>query len=438
MHAVVSIAGNDLRLLLRDRTAFFFTVIFPVLFGLGFGFIFQATMGGGGGDATIRVAVVDLDGSDVSAAFVGALDDAADLEVVAIADEERAAGEVRAGAFAAAVVVPAGFGDGLDGVFAGEPLKIRGVVDPSRQAETAMVQGLVQAAAFQALVAGFTDPERALPMLEEARGALAAVEGGNVVQRALVSQAIASAEAVLRGAADDDVADGGNEADSGDAGFAFNPVEVSLVSAAQTETGPRLDSAFQITFPQGAAWGLVGCVTGFGLALVAERDRGTLMRLRTASIRGVDVLLGKSLACFVTATSVLSLTLLVFLPFGVSVPSPLKLAVVFVVTAWAFVGLMALLATATRSEQGAEGFVRAVLLVMALVGGAGVPKFFLEQVHPWLPYVSPFGWAIAGLEGATWRQLSWAQLATPLAVLMLIGTACFAGGLALFGRWKHH
>lgn len=439
MSPVLSIAMNDLKLLLRNRTACFFTVIFPVIFGLGFGFIFKATMSGGGGDARIEIAVVDLDHSDVSQAFIDALKDTGDIDVAMVDSEEQAATDVRSGRYAASVVVPEGFSEGMDSVFTGGGLEIRGVVDPSRAAESAMVEGLAQAAGFRALASGFTDPGRSIRMLGQGRQTLRDSEGGNPLQRALLDQVLAGAERFMQNEQAAESGDTNGEAGlvQGEPAASFSPITTSFTSAAiQTDdTGPHLDSAFQITFPQAATWGLVGCVTGFGLSLVSERSAGTLVRLRSAPIRGLDVLLGKSLACFLMAVFVMCLTLAVFAPLGVRVPAPLKLGAVFLATAWAFVGIMAVLATVSKSEQGTEGFVRAVLLIMALVGGAGIPKFFLEQVHPWLPYVSPIGWTISGLEGATWRQFTWAQLALPIAVLTGIGAVCFTLGVRFFGRW---
>ena len=73
------------------------------------------------------------------------------------------------------------------------------------------------------------------------------------------------------------------------------------------KVGPR--SAFDFTFPQGILWGVIGSALGFALSLVTERTRGTLLRLETAPLSRLDVLLGKALACFVAIGAVESLLL---------------------------------------------------------------------------------------------------------------------------------
>ena len=51
-----------------------------------------------------------------------------------------------------------------------------------------------------------------------------------------------------------------------------------FLDIARDRRGPA--NPFEITFPQGLIWGLIGCVMTFGLSLVTERTHGTLVRLR--------------------------------------------------------------------------------------------------------------------------------------------------------------
>ena len=69
MHAALSIALKDIRLLIRDRMGFFFTFFFPLLIAVFFGMVFRQ----GSGPAAIPVAVVDLDSTAESAAFAAKL-----------------------------------------------------------------------------------------------------------------------------------------------------------------------------------------------------------------------------------------------------------------------------------------------------------------------------------------------------------------------------
>ena len=62
---VLAMAHNDLRLLVRDRGAMFFTFIFPALLAIFFGMVF----GGDGPRGKMPVVVIDQDQSEVSRAF---------------------------------------------------------------------------------------------------------------------------------------------------------------------------------------------------------------------------------------------------------------------------------------------------------------------------------------------------------------------------------
>jgi len=66
LRPVLALAGKDLRLLVRNRAALFFSLGWPVLMAMFFGLIF----GGGGERGRIQVGAVDEDGSPASAALI--------------------------------------------------------------------------------------------------------------------------------------------------------------------------------------------------------------------------------------------------------------------------------------------------------------------------------------------------------------------------------
>ncbi|MFN9877134.1 MAG: ABC transporter permease, partial [Planctomycetota bacterium] len=77
---ILSLALKDLKLLLRDRTAAFFILAFPVLMGLFFGMMMSGTSDDNRGK--ISIAVVDQDTTDLSQAFVKALANNSSLAVL--------------------------------------------------------------------------------------------------------------------------------------------------------------------------------------------------------------------------------------------------------------------------------------------------------------------------------------------------------------------
>src|SRR5262249_45366499 len=77
MRSPVFLALKDLRLLVRDRLAFVWTLGIPLMFALFFGTLFGGGRGGGG----MRVAVVDEDDSPASRALVARLEQSPSLRV---------------------------------------------------------------------------------------------------------------------------------------------------------------------------------------------------------------------------------------------------------------------------------------------------------------------------------------------------------------------
>lgn len=443
MGVVWAIAMKDLRLLMRDRTAAFFTLVFPLLFGVVFGLIFRQAFGGGGedGGAVVEVAIVDLDGSALSREYADALVEMGGLTVVDVADAGEAEDRVRLGKLAASIVIPPGFGEGVQGAVFGEPAGVEVVMDPSRAAESGMLQGVLAGAGFRVMAGVFQRPEMVGNQIERVRGAVRADETMPPVERVVMGTLLDSADRLFgRGAVkgEEGRVDGSEAAGTG--GLAgFTPVAVSVrMPAGQGGAVRTLGSAFELTYPQAAAWALVGCVTGFGLSLVGERSSGTIKRLMVAPVRRDAVVLGKAMACFLAVVGVLVAQRALFaLPFfGVRGGTLWMEGVTLVVIAFAFVGVMMVLATVATTAGGAEGGVRAVLLVLALLGGAGVPLMFFVGWMRWVTMASPFRWAIIGLEGSTWRGWSAGELMGVWGVLIGIGIVGMGLGMWKFRGWR--
>lgn len=198
----------------------------------------------------------------------------------------------------------------------------------------------------------------------------------------------------------------------------------------------RAPSPVGVTLPQGLAWGLIACAATFGSSLAAERGRGTLVRLRAAALGAGHVLAAKGLACFAAAHLVSALLVLLGVAlFGLRPSSWPLLACAVTSAAACFVGLMMLVATLGQTEEAANRAGWALLLVLAMLGGAMVPSYLSPA---WLEVaggVSPVRWTIVALEGAMWRGLGAGELLAPCASLLATGCVAFALGAARF-RWR--
>jgi ABC-2 type transport system permease protein len=440
MFTAWTLATKDLRMLVRDRTAMFFSFIFPVLFAAFFGLIFSGGgEGGGGGGQRLAVTLVDLDRTPESSAFIERMRAGADVEVFTSETREAARSEVLAGRRLAYVVLPAGFAESQQRLFVGGSATLEVGVDPSRKAEAGMLQGVLMKHGFMGLAEVMQDPARTRQQLAQVRSALAGAKETPGMNRMMFEALLAQADNVLRDlaarrTATAGAAQPGQNSEAG--GFAFQPVKFAFEDVVVARSGPT--NAFAITFPQGIIWGIMGAASGFAVSLVGERSGGTLARLRLAPIGRTHILLGKALACFVTTLGVILglLVVAIVVPiFAVRPVAPVMLAVAILSTCVCFVGLMMLLATIGRSERAAGGIGWAIMMVLAMIGGAAVPLFVMPGWMQTLSHVSPMKWAILALEGGLWRGFTPAQMALPCGILLGVGVAGFAIGTRLFA-WE--
>lgn len=459
-----AIAMKDVRLLLRDRAGFFFTFVFPLIVAVFFGMIFAS----GSTPGELPLAVVDLDRTGGSRAFLRQLEEGGDFDVSTIAyaadaaardgrrdvsvepsvvpdpglSREAAIEAVRSGSVSACLIILPGFGAAREAPFAGARMGVELAIDPSRKASGGMIEGLLTKYGFQQLSAGFAEPEkmraqakRSLDMLRLAgnlhpeRRAEFETFFGNL-DKTLASVPAGGGDTGGAGASDRDGPGAGRPA--GGPATAFSPLEITKIPVVRARPGPQ--NPFEITFPQGVIWGISGCALGFSISLVTERTRGTMMRLRCAPLSAWQILGGKGLACFMVTLCVSTLILTIgILVFKVRPTSYPKLALAVASAAACFVGVMMLLATFSGSERGGSGLGWGVLMVLSMIGGGMIPLEFLPTWLQPVSNISPIKWSILAIEGGLWRGLSLEQMLLPLGVLLGIGAAGFGVGMMVLG-----
>jgi ABC-2 type transport system permease protein len=198
-------------------------------------------------------------------------------------------------------------------------------------------------------------------------------------------------------------------------------------------TAPR--SASDIVFPSAVLWGLIGCAACFAVSLVAERTRGTYLRLRSLPLARHSVLAGKALSSLTASLLVAGvLTAIGCVFFDVKVPSVPKLVMALFATSLCFVGVTMALSVLGRSEQAVAGAGWATLLLMAMLGGAMVPLSLMPQWLVDISHISPVKWGVLALEGATFRDFSLAEMLFPCGVLLGVGALGFGCGVFVFSR----
>jgi ABC-2 type transport system permease protein len=418
MRAVLALALKDLRILVRVRAGLFFTFIWPVLVAVFFGIMFS---GSDSGSAKIGIGVVDLDGSPQSREFIAGLKQSDNLAVEEMS-LENARAQVRQGKRTAAAVLPKGFGEAYARVFYGDPAKIELMIDPSRKAETGMLEGLLFQQAAGSMQRLFSDREASRDMVRKALGEIRKLpetdvdkaplnrfltELGQFVDRPVSPQAGASQAAE------------------------WKPLEVVTTETRREYEGPR--NSFDVTFPQGVLWGIIGCTMSFGIGIVSERTHGTMVRLQMSPLTRAHLLAGKALACFAGIFVVeAGMFVLGRLAFHVRPASWGLLALAGLSTSVAFVGIMMLTSSLGKTEQAAAGAGWAILMPLSMLGGGMVPLFAMPAWIVNLSGISPVKWAILAMEGAIWRGFTLHEMLLPCAILAAVGVVCFLAGVRVF------
>ena len=419
MARILNLAAKDIRVLFADKSNLFWVFGFPVLFALFFGAIFA---GSGEGPSGLKIAIVDEDQSDFSELYVSHLESDDALKITFM-DRDQALGQVRTGKQVAAVILKEGFGDTIGTMFGGGPAKMEIAADPGRRMEGGYLQGLLAKAQFQALGDRFVDPNWTRKQMDTWRSEVAAAGDLGDTQAAVFTKFFDAFDTFL-----DDVDP--NEYRSG---FGDGTLNFATVDVQREYEGPR--TPFQITFPQAIIWGILGCSATFAISIVQERTKGTYQRLRIGPLSRAHILGGKGLACFVTCGLVVALLYAGGrLIFRVPIASGALLVVAGVCVSLCFVGLMMFVCTLGKTEQGAGGAGWAILMIMAMLGGGMVPLFFMPTWMRSLSHISPVKWSVYALEGAIWRNFSFAEMLAPCAILLAIGAGFFLLGSLMLRR----
>ncbi len=442
--AALAVAWKDLTLLRRDRASLFFTLVFPVLVAILFGLVF----GGVGKPRRLEVAIVDESQGPASAALAIEIERDPVFAAQRATSREEGLTMVRRGTVSACIVIPRDFDRAADRFPFLGGLPLEAFTDPGRAVEAGLIEGKLSALASRHAMRGLSSPahlrsmaadgQRMLemnPQLDPKRRAAFESLFGSLSMLADATGGDATAGALADAAADPSAQEGAPHGAGAPLmqGNAFAPVRLRVDRVQELRASPP--STFAITFPQGAVWGLAGCVMAFASAYAAERSRGTLARMHLAPVGRHAILLGKSIACLVAALAMqVMLVAIAWAAFGVRPVDPAALGVALLMTSVAFTGIAMLIAALFRSDDAAQGAGRALVLVMAIIGGGSIPLVFMPDMLRRFSGVSPFRWAVSAIEAPLWRGTPWADQWPALLVLLGIGVGCALAAWAALSR----
>jgi ABC-2 type transport system permease protein len=337
------------------------------------------------------------------------------------------------------LVLTEGFGE-TAGIFWETPPTIQIGVDPSRAAESAMLQGMILEGIGQLASQRMGDLSSMQDMVKKSREQLANdkfISSGN---RLLFNSFFSSLEGMTQSikALQTDV-DDSSSSPVENGGFEFAKLEsinVSLKVDPDSQAGQmkKIKSKWDISFPQSTMWGVLACAAGFAISIARERTQGTMMRLQIAPISRSGVLIGKALACFFSVMLVISFMVGLGLLLGMRPGSYPMLALAALCVASCFVGIMMVMSNLGKTEESVNGAGWAINMVMAMFGGAMIPVMFMPQFMKSLSLLSPVKWGILAMEGAIWREFSLAEMMLPCGILLGIGIVGVVVGTKMLNR----
>lgn len=156
------------------------------------------------------------------------------------------------------------------------------------------------------------------------------------------------------------------------------------------------DQVFSLVVPSYTVMFVFFLLNIMARSFIAEREMGTLRRLRIAPITPPALLLGKTIPFFIISI-VQSVLLFLFgkLLFGMSWGSePWMLLPIMVTTSMAATSLGLLVSTLVRTDQQVSAYANFLVLTLAGVSGCFMPRDWLPPMMQKLSLATPHAWAL--------------------------------------------
>ncbi len=200
---------------------------------------------------------------------------------------------------------------------------------------------------------------------------------------------------------------------------------------------------YQVLVPSYSVTFAFFLVLTVGWLFVAERRHGTLVRLEAAPIGPGQILLGKTIPCFVI--SVLQGAVLLACGKGVFGmgwgPEPLLLIPVVICTSLAATGLAVLVAAAAKTETQVSVYGTLLVLVLAGLSGSMMPRDLMPESMRQVSQITPHYWALDAYEHLLYPdaiKINPEQVWTDCGVLAAFGAGflLLAWGWVAAARWR--
>ncbi|MCA1839487.1 MAG: ABC transporter permease [Actinomycetota bacterium] len=385
MKPALLIAGKDLRLRLRDRSAIIQAFVAPLVLASIISFAF----GGSAGGPQFRTnwGVSDGDQGTISKAFVQGLQGPQLKKVVKVnvfKDPGALRAAMRKGWISAGFIVPIGFSDAIAG---GASSSVRLVTNPTRS-----ISGTIA----NAVAKTFTDQINASRLSIATSVVLGAPRSPQEFQQRIADVT------KLR-------------------------IPASLIDGRIAHKDLKPASYFG---PSMSLFFLFFTVQMGARSMLTEKNEGTLARLVVSPIKPRTIIIGKVVASFVLG--LLSLAVMyaaTTLLFGADWGDPLSVAALCTSMVFAAMALTAMVITLAKSDQQAEGLSSIVIMALTLLGGNFIPISQAPLLIRKLSLLTPNGWALKAFSDLSADGGGIRTIVPALLAILAFGTV--AGSIAL-------
>jgi ABC-2 type transport system permease protein len=172
-------------------------------------------------------------------------------------------------------------------------------------------------------------------------------------------------------------------------------------------------------------------------AIVFEREKGTLKKIRAAPIRPINMLMGKTLAAlFQTAISIAIMATLAYFLLGPKLNWNLPLLIpIFFLGSMNGIALGLIISCIGRAPQEASNAAITIAIVLQFFVGMYFPIDYLPQFMQQIGKVIPMTYAAQALRDIMIRNATFNDLLLKLATLAVSAVILYFVGVLLYRRW---
>jgi ABC-2 type transport system permease protein len=374
MNSIIGIAIKDIKTFFRERGTIFWTIAFPILIMLLFTAIFGREI-----PFTANVGVVNYDSNQaIPTQVIAGLNSSQIFIVKVYQNANDALGPLNRSEIRALITIPEGFSANLtNGLMTGQPAHVLLKVDETNPDIARIVRG-----GIQSFFSGFYNS-----FYEKALNKTYSTPISVMEESAVAGQAIGYKEYIVPG-------------------MLCYPLLFSSMVAA----------------------------TG---AIVYEREKGTLKKIRASPARPLNVLFGKTLAAlFQTAISILIMAVLAYFLLGPALNwnIPLLAPIMFLGSING-IALGLIISCVGRAPQEASNAATTIAIVLQFFIGMYFPAEYLPTYLQQVGSIIPMTYAAQAIRSVMIRNAAIGELVQPIITLVVSAAILFFIGILLYKRW---